>query len=877
MRLIGQVGSAALLAGLFAACSGGDSPPAPPEVTTVTVTALAPEVEVGATIQFSAAAKDAKGAAMSASFTWSSSAPTVASVDGSGVVTGVAPGSASITAAADGISGSAQITVIPVPVVAVLINERTPAVRQGETVTLSAIAQDAIGRPLAGRPISWTSLNPAIATVSNTGVVSGIVAGSVFIRATSEGKSDSVSLRVRSLNAPTIASTTPVQWSAGGTAAITGTNFSTILSENEVVVSGATATVTAATATTLSIAVPPAGVLACTPTGPVPIAVVVKGDTTFSTANLRMATQRTLGVGQHLLLTSPADLACNEFAATGGRYLVTAFNAGLTFNTRASFQLLGAAVGPSAIQSSLAAANVPAPVAGPTRAALQALDGERFARGHLAVLQDNQRLAARQARLGSALRERRARVQRGEFATASTVARAAFGAEGTTLRTPPVAPPTVGDKQWIRMRREFSSATIFDSVRVRVVYVGPKLIIVEDTTNELGGTMDADFQAVGTEFDRDMWGFLANFGDPLAVDSLTDNNERVVAVFSKRVNEYQIGSGGSLLGFVTLCDFFPRSDPDPQNACPTSNEGEYFYAIAPNPNGVRGKYSLETWKRYARGTMIHELKHVVMFAERIRLDAARTEEVWLEEATAQTATELWARKIYGNFGPRSDIGWSQGPRCDYAGASASCGDPVEAIMHPFQFLYQHYNASETKSFINDADNVIYGSAWSFARWVTDHHDGGNERNFLRSLVQTAERGITNIQNRTGRPWSELLGLFSMASTADNYPGGTINEPKLRLPSWNTRDVFAGMNANLVFRNQDGSTTPAFPRVWPLNVRAASFGTFGDALRNVSSLPGGGWVAWEVSGTQVSPQVLAIQALNGGVAPSGVGMVVLRVQ
>ena len=35
-------------------------------------------------------------------------------------------------------------------------------------------------------------------------------------------------------------------------------------------------------------------------------------------------------------------------------------------------------------------------------------------------------------------------------------------------RTPPVAPPAVGEKQWIRMRRDFGSATIFDSVRVRV-------------------------------------------------------------------------------------------------------------------------------------------------------------------------------------------------------------------------------------------------------------------------------------------------------------------------------------------------------------------------------------------------------------------------
>jgi uncharacterized protein YjdB len=866
----------ALVAAALGCGGGGDSPPAPPKVSSVTVTAVAAQVEVGATVQFTAAAKDAKGASMGASFTWNSASPTVASVDGGGVVTGIAPGTANITATADGVSGSASITVIPVPVIAVLIAQRTPSIRPGETVQLSAIAQDAVGRPLAGRTITWSSLDPAVATVTASGgLVTAVASGNAFIRATSEGKSDSVSLRVKSLNAPTLSTTTPAQWVPGTNATITGTNFSTVTSENEVLVNGVSVPVTTSTATTVSFTVPAATALPCSPSGPVAVGVVVKGDTALGTANLRVATPRTLAVGQHLLLTSSADVMCNEFAATGGRYLVTAFNTSTASAARATFQLLGAATSGSAIQAAMPAAPASAQ-AGPTRAALQALDGERFARGHLAVLQDHERFGTRQRLIRDALQARRTRARAGGEGT--TAARTMLTPDGATLRTPPVAPPTVGDKQWIRMRRDFGNANTFDSVRVRVVYVGPKLIIVEDTTNELAGSMDNDFQSVGSEFDRDMWGFLSSFGDPLAVDSLTDNNARVVAVFSKRVNEYTLTNGGSLLGFVTLCDFFPRTDPDPQNACPTSNIGEYFYAIVPNPNGVRGRYSLDLWKRYARGTMIHELKHVVMFAQRIYLDASFTEETWLEEATAQMATELWARKIYGNFAPRSDIGWTQGPRCDYATASANCGDPVEAILHPFQFLYNHYNANESKTFLNNSDLVIYGSSWSFARWVTDQYDGGNEGNFLRSLVQQQnDRGVNNILNRTGRPWAELVGLFSMASTADNYPGGTINDAKLRLPSWNTRDVFAGMSANLIFRNNDGSTTPAFPRAWPLNVRAASFGTFNDVLRTVTNLPGSGWVAWELSGTQTAPQVLAIRSLNGGLGPSGVGMVVLRVQ
>jgi hypothetical protein len=409
------------------------------------------------------------------------------------------------------------------------------------------------------------------------------------------------------------------------------------------------------------------------------------------------------------------------------------------------------------------------------------------------------------------------------------------------------------------------------------VYVGPKLIILEDTTNALAGTLDAEYQAVGAEFDQKMYGFLASFGDPLGVDSLTDNNGRVVAVFSKKVNEYQIGSGGNLLGFVTSCDFYPQTDPDPNYACPTSNEGEYFYAFVPNPGGTRAAYTVDQWKRYVRGTIIHEFKHVVMFVERIVAEADFFEETWLEEATAQMASELWARSVYG-FGQRTDIGWDGGPACDYAAVSAGCPDPVEAIGHHFQFLYQHYNASESRTIISNQDVVIYGSSWSFARWLTDTYDGGDEATFLRSLVQQkSDRGVANVRNRTGKSWAELLGLWSMASLADNYPAGTITDSRMRLPSWNTRDVFAGMNAHLVFRNPDGTTTPAFPREWPLNVRTPFFGNFASSVRFVSNLPGGGFIAWEISGVQAFPQVLGIRSATGGAPPADIGMVVLRVQ
>ena len=86
----------------------------------------------------------------------------------------------------------------------------------------------------------------------------------------------------------------------------------------------------------------------------------------------------------------------------------------------------------------------------------------------------------------------------------------------------------------------------------------------------------------------------------------------------------------------------------------------------------------------------------------------------------------------------SDIAWRDGPQCDYAQLGGTCADPVEAILHHFNFLYLHYQANETKSIISDPsasipDAVIYGSSWSFQRYDTDLQ--GNEGDFLRSITQ----------------------------------------------------------------------------------------------------------------------------------------------
>ncbi|MDH3459351.1 MAG: Ig-like domain-containing protein, partial [Gemmatimonadota bacterium] len=129
---------------------------------------------------------------------WASSNTGVATVNGTGLVSGVAAGSATITATSEGQSGTAAVTVTatPVPVASVDVTPATASVAQGSTVQLTATPRDAAGNVLTGRPVSWASGNTGVASVNGSGLVSGIAAGSATITATSEGQSGTAALTV---------------------------------------------------------------------------------------------------------------------------------------------------------------------------------------------------------------------------------------------------------------------------------------------------------------------------------------------------------------------------------------------------------------------------------------------------------------------------------------------------------------------------------------------------------------------------------------------------------------------------------------------------------------------------------------------------------
>ena len=158
---------ASLLLGMLACGGGGGDTTAPPPaaVAAVVVSPSAFSVGVGASDQLTAVLKDAAGQVVSGrTITWASSAATIASVNGTGLVTGLAAGGpVTITASSEGRSGSAQVTVTS-PVASVSVSPATVWLGPGQTQQFSATVRDASNNVLTGRNVTWSTSGSATAS-----------------------------------------------------------------------------------------------------------------------------------------------------------------------------------------------------------------------------------------------------------------------------------------------------------------------------------------------------------------------------------------------------------------------------------------------------------------------------------------------------------------------------------------------------------------------------------------------------------------------------------------------------------------------------------------------------------------------------------------
>lgn len=165
---------------------------------------------IGANRLLGVALRDANGNAVSgATIFWASTDPSIAAIDQSGRVTARKAGRAKIVATAADRSDHSDIVIFQ-RVALIGVNPTTATVAPGSTTELVATAYDATGHPIIGRPVSWSSSNTAVATVSAAGVVQAVTTGSATIRASSGGVTGTSSVSVLTATPTPTPTPTPV-------------------------------------------------------------------------------------------------------------------------------------------------------------------------------------------------------------------------------------------------------------------------------------------------------------------------------------------------------------------------------------------------------------------------------------------------------------------------------------------------------------------------------------------------------------------------------------------------------------------------------------------------------------------------------------------
>ena len=126
---------------------------------------------------------------------WSSSDRSVATVDKAGTVHGLRPGTATVTATAEGKSGTCAVTVKAkaVNVTEVTLDKTELTLTEGETETLTATV-----RPdnADNRKVTWSSDKTDVATVDGDGRVTAVKAGVATVTVTTEDGGKTASCKV---------------------------------------------------------------------------------------------------------------------------------------------------------------------------------------------------------------------------------------------------------------------------------------------------------------------------------------------------------------------------------------------------------------------------------------------------------------------------------------------------------------------------------------------------------------------------------------------------------------------------------------------------------------------------------------------------------
>ena len=180
---------------LISSCSG---PTVPIQSARVEVAPDTASLDVGQQMTLQATVIGSNGTALHVPVYWSTQDSGVATVSADGVVSARAAGRVQVAASSNGVNGAATITVVALTVATMSIMPDSVSVQVGATSNLQVTLYAATGQQLQGIPVLWGTSDGSIATVSQSGRVTGVAAGKTTIMAAAEGQSTTATVTVTS-------------------------------------------------------------------------------------------------------------------------------------------------------------------------------------------------------------------------------------------------------------------------------------------------------------------------------------------------------------------------------------------------------------------------------------------------------------------------------------------------------------------------------------------------------------------------------------------------------------------------------------------------------------------------------------------------------
>lgn len=358
------------------------------------------------------------------------------------------------------------------------------------------------------------------------------------------------------------------------------------------------------------------------------------------------------------------------------------------------------------------------------------------------------------------------------------------------------------------------SCTSPDMRNARVAAVSANAIVAVDNDNPTGGYTDTELAAVAATFDTLVYPLdTAAFGAPTNVGG----QGKVILFYTSRVNaltpalaSYTIG------GFFYSRDLYPKVSRGGLPACAGSNEAEMFYLLVPDPNGtVNGnKRTKDEVTLLNLTTIAHEFQHLINSGRRLYVTpgAVPNEETWLDEGLSHVAEELLYWRVLG-VGSRQNLGIN-----DIGGSTARSDLFRNYASQNFSRFYQFLVNPEVNSPYAPNDSLATrGAIWTFLRFAAGRQGASGEAPFFRALVNSATRGVANLQGVLGTgTFADYLQDWAVSIVADDFSAAQapLLDTRYRLVGWNFRSIYPAL------RFGSGAALGSYP----LNARALQSNT-----------------------------------------------------